>query len=113
MKGQSSPTRHLNGGEDSATKLQNVMARFWLRAVMLCAGIVAAGNWIGCTFWVGGNSCGILAYKTSFKDVQAVNGSTSDAFLSEPWSVVCTSFTADILTKELCDLLIGRPPDSS
>ena len=98
MKGQSGSTRHLKGGEDSATKLPNVIARFWLRAVMLCAGIVAIANWIGCIFWVGGNSCGILAYKTSFEDVQAVNRSVSDAFLIEPWSTVSTFFIPDILT---------------
>ena len=113
MKGQSGPTRHLKGGEDSATELQNAMARFWLRAVMLCVGIVAVANWIGCTFWVGGNSCGILAYKTAFEDAKAVNRSTSDAFLTEPWSIVCTFFIPDILTKEFCVVLIGRPPDSS
>lgn len=99
MKGQSGPTSHLSDGEDSATKLQSIIARFWLRAVMLCAGMVALADWIGCTFWVGRNSCGILAYKMASEDAKAVNRSTSDAFLTEPWSMVCTFFIPDILTK--------------
>ena len=113
MKGQSGPTRHLNGGKDSATKLQNFMARFWLRVVMLCAGMVALANWLGCTFWVGGNSCGILAYKTAFKDAKVVNRSTSDAFLTEPWSMVCIFLKADIWRKHCFDLSLGQPANSS
>lgn len=101
MRGQSGPTTHLKGGEDTATELQNVIARFWLRAVMLCAGIVAVANWIGCNFWVGGNSCRILAYNAASEDAKAVDKSTSDAFLTEPWSMVCAFFIPDILTKSI------------
>lgn len=113
MKGRSCPIRHLNDGEDSATKLQNVMARFWLRAIMLCAGMVALANLLGCTFWVGGNRCGILAYKMAFEDAKAVNRSTSGAFLTEPWSMVCIFLIADMFRKHCFDLSLGRPANSS
>ena len=112
MKGQSGPTRQLNDGEDGATKIKNVMARFWLRAVMLCAGMVALAKLLGCTFWVGGNSCGSLAYKMAFEDAKAVNRSTSDAFLTEPWSMVCIFLIADILRKHCFDFTLGRLANS-
>ena len=70
---------------------------------MLCAAIVAVANWIGCTFWDGGNSCGILAYRAASENTKAVDRSTSDAFLTEPWSMVCAFFISDILTKYFCD----------
>ena len=103
MKDQSGMTKHMKDGEDTATKLQNVIARFWLRAIMICAGFVAVANWIGCNFWVGGNSCGILAYKAASEDAKVVDKSTSDAFLTEPWSMVCASFIPDTLTKHFCE----------
>ena len=90
MKGRFNPHKHLNGGEDSATNLQNVLANFWVRAVMLCVGMVALGDWICYIFWGGWNSCGILAYKTASEDAKTANRSASDAFLTEPWSMVGT-----------------------
>ena len=113
MKYQFCPVRHLSDGKDSATQLQKVMATFWLRAVMLCAGMVALAKLLGYTFWVRGNSCGILAYKTAFEDAKAVNRSTSDAFLTEPWSMVCIFLIADILRKHCFGLSLGRPANSS
>ncbi len=99
MKGQFGLHKHQNGSEDSATNLQNVLANFWLGAVMLCAAMVALGNWIGCTFWGGWSSCGIPAYMTASEDAKTANISTSDAFLTEPWSMVCTFFISDGFTK--------------
>lgn len=90
MKSQIGPHKYLNGGEDSATNLQNVRANFWLRAVVLCAAMVALGNWIGCTFRGGWNSYGTIAYMTASEDAETANRSAPDAFLTEPWSMVCT-----------------------
>ena len=99
MKGQFRPHKHLNGGEGSATNLQNVLANFWLRAVILCAAMMALGNWIGCTFLGGWNVYGMVAYMTASQDAETANRSTSDAFLIEPWSMVCTFCISDSSTK--------------
>ncbi len=112
MKGQFGPHKHLTGGDDSAINLQSVLTNFWLRAVMLCAGMVALANWIGCTFWVGWSSCGILACKTASEDVETANRSSSDAFLTEPWSIVCTFSLSDCSTKLFWDYFVGQLPDT-
>ena len=113
MKGQFHPHKHLDSGAGSATNLQNVLANFWLRAVILCAGMVALGNWIGCTFLGGWNRCAMLAYMTASQDAETADRSTSDAFLTEPWSMVCTFFVYDGFTKLLCHLFDGQLPGTS
>ena len=92
MKGQSGTHKQLNGGEDSANNLRNALAKFWLRAVIFCAAMVALANWMGCTSWGRWTSCGILAHMTTSEDAKKANISAPDAFLTEPWSRVCTFF---------------------
>ena len=113
MKGQFGTNKHLNGGEDSANNLQNALANFWLRAFMLCAAMVALTNWMGCTSWGGWNSCGILPHMTASEDAKTTNMSAPDAFLTEPWSTVCTFFVSRGKTKVICDFLDRQQPDTS
>ena len=104
MKGQSSTRKYLNGGENSASKLRNGLANSWVQAIMLCAAMVALGNWTGCTFWGGWNSCGILAHMTASEDAKTTNISAPDAFLTEPWSMVCTFFIFGAFTNHICNV---------
>lgn len=113
MKSQSGTYKQLNGGEDSAKNLRNALANFGLRAVMLCTAMVALANWMGCTSWGGWNSCGILAHMTTSKDAKRTNISAPDAFLTEPWSMVCTFFISCGKTEIICNFLDRQQPDTS